>query len=647
MGLTNKFFLEIPMKKRFFFGWIFNYCFMFILIFFPQKTISAELPSMIQNDSLQVNMVNLTVDKFIDTYFFTGNSNLFLKTKFGTFNIDQKYRSAALMMSNKAIRDDETFCFDYLYPISGNFYLTARQNFLWSADRRAIGINKTQDIYNTAGIRYDFLPNSFIDLKAGYENNNQIGVKAGGAYYMLGCRITDLNVEEFKLNSYMSGNYAKLSDNRMNSDLDFRTSIARQYDFFNNIELKFRYRQLGRDLLLPPWILGGVNPIELRNENGVSGEVNTNFKISDFASELKLSFDNTTKTRSFNSSLEQASLTKIQTNLNNLQIGVAGQVKYEYGKFEEILGAGFYSVTEENRIGKKFQISKDDEDLVRNQENQKDYNYTRALAFSKSRFCPGSFDTIILNHTSEILQYDTPSSRNSDDRDEFLSSTQIRYSHRFSSILLGSLTFEALFMHLVYLKSQMSSANSWNRVLKFAPQIFVETESVKFHPSFEVLANYRIYDYDSLSSGVDLTSLRQISYRDTITISLYKKFNLQSTIIVRYFENGILYWRTFSESPQNSNFEQFTRLMLLWDKSDGTQIAAGCRYFNIRQALMVGNATGKIKYHGISVGPEVLIKIFFKSGSSVVFQGWYEFQNPGKPDYRNVPNFSLQTNFRL
>ena len=114
--------------------------------------------------------------------------------------------------------------------------------------------------------------------------------------------------------------------------------------------------------------------------------------------------------------------------------------------------------------------------------------------------------------------------------------------------------------HYVYLKSQRSSSNNWNRVLRFSPTILLQSNYLYYKPEFGINANYTTYDFENIVTGINSFSFREVSYMDTIQIKLNSNYYIESKNEIRYSERGILYWNEFSEQPQRSNFESFVKL---------------------------------------------------------------------------------------
>jgi hypothetical protein len=246
------------------------------------------------------------------------------------------------------------------------------------------------------------------------------------------------------------------------------------------------------------------------------------------------------------------------------------------------------------------------------------------------------------------MQYNTPSPLNSDDRDEFFTIANIVLFHRFSRYFSGSLLGELQMTHLVFLKAQRSSLNNWNRVYRIGTAFHYDNSTVKINPQLEILANYTVYDFEDISPSIRSFSFRQISYKDSILVKLANNFRLQSKLLFRYFERGILNWGEFKEAPQNSNYEHFINCLLIWSKPNFYEIGSGIRWFNISQRNLTSNTLqDNQNLNQFSIGPETYININFSDKTNISFVGWYEFQYINKNYYRGVPNFFLLTKVKI
>ncbi|MDQ1265355.1 MAG: hypothetical protein QG635_505 [Bacteroidota bacterium] len=616
----------------------------FLIMLSLQRLSLAQAPQLfIPSINPNQNNLNFGADKIVDTYYFNCNSIIGYESLGGKFFISQIYKGAALTSINTLFRDDEQFNFQYYLPLNKTFWISASNNWLLSAIKPTTGIDRLENISGGLGMRINLEENSFFDIKAGVEQNDQAGIKSTDFFFNGAGILSNHNWEGYLVNSQISGEYIRLSLDRLNTDLDARANLTKQFDSENRIGFDFRYKKMKRDMLL---LLGSTNMsdinVESRNEDLFDAALSLDFKLWSIFSGIRLGMNGASINRSYRNYQPALLSSGVERSNTKFDLSSAGFIRYMSQNYNQSIELSFESKSDEYDISKKFDISKDTEISLRDQEKQMDNSESIVKLTTQSTFIPGINDTIAINLNFKKTQYDTPSDKNDGDNDFFQSITQINYSHRFSSIFKSLITFDLQQTHLVYLKASHSSANRWNRVLRLAPGFVYNTKYLSMKPTFELLANYTVYDFNYIQSNGSY-SKRQISYVDSIMINLKKSINLQTTVVIRYFENGTLYWDTFSEKPQNSNYERFLRSLLNFETGKGTIFGIGFRYYSLDEKNLF-NSSGNNR---LSIGPETMIKISFNSGSELSFKGWYEFQYINNMKARGFPNIFLKTKINI
>ena len=627
-----------------------------ILSFFISSIVYSQgMQGGLEQDSINENSIVFGVNKIVGTYNFTGDLLYSLETKFGIFRFHQDYSGTAIQARNTSFRDDESFYFDYVYPLYEDFSISASQSWLLFSDNRSVGLNKLERLNGAGGFRYNFLENSYLDVKSGWERNNQIGLVSSGPLIQIEGREYGLTYGEFDIFSRLNAEYVNLIPEnasrklwRENSLVDFFADISRDYDVDNQLDLSGRYKLLGRDFLATLTSEGLDNrSVENRLEKRINADFHAGFRLFGLLTNARFNLSDVTVERSFRQNVEDVPLTGVRRKLHELQLGFTLQSKYISDVFAQSIGISVDIRNEENAINKKFDISRDEEDRLRQRENQRDNSSSRNRLYGNTLWNLGRNDTLALNFSLSLLKYDTPSKLNFDDRDEFNSLTEIRYSHRFSNFLAASFNASLHMNHLVFLKAERSAMNNWSRILKFNPVIYFNSGPFSMAPSFDVLANYTVYDFEDVASGISSFSFRQVSYRDSLNYELSDKFSLESRIILKYYERGVLFWDSFAETPQNSNLEQFAKLLLITREPGEYEIGFGVRYFRLLQEKiqkLPGYADTGLQ--NLSYGPEAIIRINFGDRSSVIMDGWLELQRTSGGE-RLVPNFFLRSEIKI
>ena len=448
-----------------------------------------------------------------------------------------------------------------------------------------------------------------------------------------------------------NGEYLGLNFDRKNYNFDIFSNIFRNFDNDNKIIFNLQYKMLNRAYISPlNTITLGSPLIENRLENRLQANLEFNFALTDFLhSEMNLSSNNILVSRDYNFSLSGESQTKIIRDLQDLQLSFYFATKLILNDYFHKIGLSFNIRNEINSIDKKFEISKTDEDLIKALENQRDNSSNRTRLFSNLKYNPSSKDTISSSVNISLYQYDTPSSLNYDDRDEFNIIFNLSYSHFFNNNFTTNILLETQHNHLVFLKQQRSGQNNWNRIIRLAPSFLWRTDFFTIAPQFEVLANYTAYDYEDAKTQVKSFSFRQIGYKDSIFIYLNKNLSLQFSNIYKYSERGILNWSSFSESPQNGITEIFIKSLICYNVSEKITLASGIKYYSIVQESLAKKTSSLTlaKYKQYSIGPEALFNYKFNSFSEAYLSGWLEYQYINNLKPRLVPSLYLFTMLNL
>ncbi len=590
-------------------------------------------------------------DKIINRYYFTGNLNYHEDFGWGIVSIDQKYLGTVLPLVNTVVRDEETFRFDLEIPYNKWLSIIVNQNWILSTDSRSIGINDLERINGLGGLRLLTSENSFVEAMAGGERNSQVGVAAPGSIFRLAGGLADADLDGYKLNSGLQTQLLDLDDGRSNSDLLISADVSRDYDMLNAIDIGANYKLMNRDYLTPLTLIEGeTNAVESRLENRLAASMNLDYAVSErIAATARLIYNDLRVEKSYKNYFEELSVTGIGRQHQELNLTIDTRARYISDDFIQEAGIYFESRDEDNTIENKYGIMPTEEDRLRRIENQRDVSSSRTRVIARSMWTPTQRDTFGLDYSASILRYDTPSDLNNSDRDEFSTIFGLRYGHRFSPIVSASVSAELQMLHLVYLKKEMSGNNNWNRIIRFTPSVSIRTESFAMSPKFEVMANYTVFDYQSVNAGVKNLSFRQIRYQDSLIVILQKNLSLQSRINFRYYESGILYWENFSEIPLNSSLEQLVKLFAIVKMDEKTEIGCGVRYYRILQRNLSRNpsnaAVGGVNIY--SVGPETMISARVSDNLKISISGWYEFQTVNKYDKREIPNLFLQTYLTL
>ncbi len=621
-----------------------------IILFQSSTLYTQENILRLHSDSLpeNLNIINYGFEKVVNTYFFRINGTYKSSFDLGGIDLFQSYLGTALKTNVTSFRDDENFIFEYSYPLLKNLDLMSINDWFLSADARDIGLNKLQKIRSRIGAKYLLYEESFITLSYGFEQNEQIGKQTYGQVLNSKAEIRNYDLEGINLNTILYSDLLHLNDGRNFNNINCDVLFDRVYDN-NKFNFHINYKNLNQDFLGKISNNGKDYSIENRTESRIITYFNTDYQIFDWlVSKLDINLNNGIIKRSFDDFYEGNLISGVERSLSEMDLDVNFFMKYETKNFHEILEFSYGFINEENNIKNIKNINNTDFNNLQNQENSKDNSTNLTKIRLETFFRFDRSNQVNINLFSSIFRYDTPSNINNDDRDELSIFGNMDYTHIFSKSFRMNVEMELQLNHLVFLKSQRSSLNNWNRVIRFSPGFKYELEKFKYYPRIEVLANYTVYDFEEETAGIQSFSFRQISYNDSLSINSWENRSILNIVKFRWFERGILFWNNFSEVPQNRNIEFFDKLMIFLSKGNKANVGVGLRYYGIFQKNISNNVLTNSDIYQISVGPQTDISIEFDKWLFVRLSGWYEFQKTNtNPNYKGIANVFFESKILL
>ncbi|NUN70399.1 MAG: hypothetical protein HUU02_11880 [Bacteroidetes bacterium] len=254
-------------------------------------------------------------------------------------------------------------------------------------------------------------------------------------------------------------------------------------------------------------------------------------------------------------------------------------------------------------------------------------------------------DLLSFSGSASLLQYDTPDTLNTDDRDELLVTLSLRNVHRFSEVLTAAVTVEATAAHIVYLSRLKSANNNWNRIIRLAPEVtYRPSDRFRMYNAFEVQANYTVFDFESRIPSVKSYSYRQVAFLDSTSYDMTERVGGDLTAYVRVFERGELRWSEFAERPLQRIEEVTVSPQLRFTPDRVWSFSAGFRSFAQKRFSYVNN---RRTYEStfISAGPTTAVTARISSFSSLEVRGWKEFQRLSGGTIREYSNVSLNIRY--
>ncbi|MBX3042075.1 MAG: hypothetical protein KIT33_11120 [Candidatus Kapabacteria bacterium] len=627
-----------------------------LLILFLFNNIIYANDDVIESDSLRIlpNSLSYGIDKQLNIYSFNLLMNYQTIQNFGTFNINQKFLGTAYAATNTILQDDEELELTYSYPLSEYFSILSSGNFVMISNRGSTELNELSRFNMLSGTRINFANNINLDLQAGREQNNQMGIESAGNIFKIDGLVNNYDIEGYSIDANLKGEHLSLSLDRINRTYTLNTMIHKQFDYYDMLSMNFSYKLLDRynafrrdAAFMDANNLDFAYSLEGRSNNVLNTDVNFSFGLSEKINGImRLSFYQNQIERQFTEFIESDPRTGVRQFRNQLRIQLNPEIYYISNNLNQMFGFYYAFDSDENRMNNISNIREQDFNLLRTRAFELD-NLTKIFrVLSRTKVNITSKDTIYLSAMTSITRFDTPSETNNSDRDEFLGLISLGYGKSLSDILTFRLDAESQFNHQVNLKASRSSSNFWMRSIKFAPSLEIQTKYFYMRPQPYVLANYTVYDFEGFAPGLRSFSLRQIGYNDSIAVIIGKNLYMGSRIDLIYKETGILFWNDFREQPVNGNLKLFLKYFTGYF-DDHFNIALGFRYFNLTQQTFRTSAFVNADYKTESYAPEVIISAEFPGGTVFRLNGWYEFQIINDTFKNEIPNIILNTSIRL
>jgi hypothetical protein len=255
------------------------------------------------------------------------------------------------------------------------------------------------------------------------------------------------------------------------------------------------------------------------------------------------------------------------------------------------------------------------------------------------------YDDVEFSGSIGLMQYDTPDTVNTDDRDELLVNLLVKETHRFSAVFSAAVTAEATVAHLVYINREKSANNNWNRIFRLKPEMsYRPVEQFRMFNAFEVQANYTVFDFETIVPSVKSYSYRQVAFLDSTSYDITRRVGFDVTAYVRVYERGELRWSDFSERPLQRIEEVTLSPQMRYTPNERWSFAAGFRSFAQKRFTYSKNIR-QYESAFISAGPTTTIIITITPVSLVEIRGWKEFQRQSGGRIQEYSNMTMNVRY--
>ncbi len=602
--------------------------------------------------SVPLNLLSSKFDKQLNTFYL--HSILQYNNRFDNlnFNLNENYNSTYIRSSDASTRDVHVFSTSGSYAINSFYNIgVSAENNIYS-DSRQIEINQASLSSVTLFSKLNPLEKLSIAPYFGYEFNKQVGesdkgLVYGGEGYLDNYSVSDFNIlSEFKLKnedisprknslSYLNLNVANKIENDFSNTINFQyyqnrkdfyfqadSVTAKQFNIINNIQSRIETNNILQDNLLYNKFL---NIFSLNLTGRVSWRT----------------IDRNTRYRT----LLLASPSIFDTKINEMRIELESSANYHSNDFSGAFSLN-YSERDEKHLTKPFPgVSQNYFDERSDQESMKNNIAKRISASIIGKWNLSSSDELYFSLYQNKLRYDTPSLDNYDDRDELLSIVRLKYVKHLNSFFDVFANVEGTFNHIVYIYAEESSNNNINRILKFTSGGYYLGKNFSSLNSFDVSANYTVYDFEDLTPNYRSYSFRQFTATDSSRIVFNSRLDFVHYGYVKLSEQGDLKWASFSTHPTRYLEEIYSEPKFVL-KYGLNYISLGMRIYS----LQTYNYQGIVKIIDskyVSIAPLTEVALFVYNSLRVNILGWYEFIDISNQTYKQQANLSMNVNWNF
>lgn len=634
--------------------WLSN-CKIILLIIITSAQISfsqtADTLELIQTSGIP-NFLTTRFNKQLSTFYL--NTRLDFGHAWGDYDIrlSENFNSTFIRSSQKSIRDEQLFSLQNNYKVNDGFSigLGAKSNIF--SDNRRIEINQasTNQVFLFSKIE----PHEAVHIApfTGYMTNRQVLNDDKGFLYGT----------EALLNNYRFSDLVISSNLKFrNEDISPRKNILRHYGLMlhNSFTPEVSnsiigsYSQNRKDFYFE---VDSITSQQFNVTNNIQSRIETSYQIFDSLRYHNLfdvfsmyvfgginwrKIERDTRYKS----LQNATSSIFDSEINELKLDFETILTYDSKSFNGLLRV-LYSERDEKNLVKR--ISDVPENLYQERvklEARKNNNSIRAslsfigdLALSRS-------DIINFSLLHNKLKYDTPSKENFDDRDELLSIIRLRYVRRFTPFFDGFINAEGTYNQTVYIFSQKSSNNNINRILKLAAGGAYKGSKLSSTNSFEVSANYTVYDFEDLNPNIKSYSFRQFTAMDSTSYTFGKRMKLSFFGYAKLSEQGNLNWDEFKSRPTRYLQEIFIEPRISTTYSIA-MFSVGARFFSLSTYGYKSNdkfLDSEFK----SIGPIAEILLAQSNTLYLKIYGWYEYITLTKQEKREQANLNVEVSWNF
>jgi hypothetical protein len=627
----------------------------FLILFFLFSNIFSQT----RVDSLEYlgrffnqNLLNSIFDKQLNTFHLINQLQIVKNYDDLTIRLNESFNSTFIRSDSKNTRDEQTLNLIAKFKINKNVFLGISGNSSLLSDNRSLGINESA--VNSASFfsEWEVMPYLRLNPFGGYSSNRQIGITDNGFLYGLEGLLNHLSVSDLLINSdFRFKNEDVLP--RRNLTRYFALSVNNSFEkgIANNI--RTYYSQTRKDFYFNS---DPITSAEFNINKNIQSRTETSYQLFDrlsydeFLDLFSLDLAGGISWRSIDRDIKYKTA-ELQTNslydtkIDEIKLEFGAVARYSSKIFNGSLRVNFDERDEKHSVKRFENISEQLYEQKTELEEQKNNNSNRVTVALNGDMKISQNDFLTLSLYQSKLVYDTKSLLNDDDRDELLSIIRLRYLRNINSYFSVFVNTEYTHTHIVYIFASRSSNNKKNRILRLRTGGEYIGKNLSSFNSFEVSANYTVYDFEDITSNYQSYSFRQFTAIDSTTINITERLRLFTFGYLKLSEVGDFSWNSFSTKPTRTLKEIYLepRFILNYLRSN---FSIGLRLF-ILDTYSHKLAEKQLESEYLSIGPIASIEVSIWNRINMIVRGYYEFiTNTNVPD-KEQASLIMQLNWKF
>ena len=600
------------------------------------------------------NDAGIRFERNLNTYLWNFKADFSGRDSGFAADVHDRYSSSFIEQNQNSLRDEHTLWLNALRRISSAMDLDLEASTFTLSDNQSLDVSNAALHTGLVGVSIRPLPYISVTPLVGFRVDRQQDQTDQGWNYKLSSQLDSVDINGYETLASLRLNVSNLSPRY------FRSNGAQLFfakDFLEGSfdSLRFQWSNNRWDFYIPA---DSVMQKEFGVKENIRSRVDEIYNVSNtlhyaVGKELSAVVQTLVETRTISNAFRYKSLlepTMIPYDVTVQEQRLEGGIDLNYRDMNNIFASvGIHtSERDERHILQKIDgVDPDIQQSASEQETQLDNIQHRTTLRGIFSMPVSSNDFVSFESSAGILRYDAPDSTNTDDRDELLITLSGRESHRWNEYFNISVTVEATLNHIVYLLAERSANNNWNRIFRLAPELtYTPSPAMRMVNTFEVLANYTVFDYETLIPTVESYSYRQFAFLDSTSYDMSSSMGLDFLLHVRLYERGELQWKAFTERPQQYFREVTFSPAVRYTIQERLVCAAGFRSF-VQNRYLYNGAARVADGNYFSYGPTTSIVLMAPSGWRLEIQGWKEFQKETNQPTRDVSNImmSAKANF--